>query len=149
MLQLRLRQTCALAVILCLAGTIGLSQPQSSEEKAKQQLLDLENHWLQEEHNPQALESILAPDFLHVLSAGIITKEEHIDYWRRHPPQKPEPKKHFEDMHVRVYGSVGIVNGAVVAEDGQGVRRTLFTDVFAYRDGKWQAVSAQELPAAK
>jgi len=51
-------------------------------------------------------------------------------------------------MHVRVYGSVGIVNGTVV-EIGTTRRKTLFTDVFAYRDGKWQAVSAQELPAAE
>ena len=28
-------------------------------------------------------------------------------------------------------------------------RKTLFTDVFAYHDGKWQAVNAQELPAAE
>jgi len=51
-------------------------------------------------------------------------------------------------MHVRVYGSVGVVNGMVV-EIGTARRKTLFIDVFAYRDGKWQAVSAQELPAAE
>jgi len=50
-------------------------------------------------------------------------------------------------MHVRVYGNVGIVNGVVV-ETGAVRQETLFTDVFAYRDGKWQAVNAQELPAA-
>ena len=122
----------------------------SSPEKARQELLDLENHWLQKEHDPDALELILAPDFLHVLSSGIITKQEHIDYWRKHPAPAGESEhrasKHFEEMHVRVYGTVGIVNGMVVADEPSGVRRTLFTDVFAYRDSKWQAVSAQELP---
>lgn len=117
-----------------------------SVEKSKQELLDLENHWLLVEDDPKALESILAPDFLHVLAVGIITRDEQLDYVRKHPSQQPATKKHFEDMHVRVYGSVGIVNGMVVAEEAQGVRRTLFTDVFAYRDGKWMAVSAQELP---
>jgi hypothetical protein len=38
------------------------------------------------------------------------------------------------------------VNGVVVETTDYGERKTLFTDVFAYRDGKWQAVSAQELP---
>ena len=38
-----------------------------STEKSKQELLDLENHWLQAENDPNALESILAPDFLHVV----------------------------------------------------------------------------------
>jgi predicted GNAT superfamily acetyltransferase len=47
---------------------------------------------------------------------------------------------------VRVYGDCGIVNGIVVASDehGQDLDRTIFTDVFAYREGRWQAVNAQE-----
>lgn len=119
-----------------------------SADNSKQELLELENHWLQVENDPNALESILAPDFLHVVPAGIITKEQQLSFMRRHPAPDETPKKHFEDMHVRVYGTVGIVNGIVVETGAGGIRKTLFTDVFAYRDGKWQAVSAQELPAA-
>ena len=119
-----------------------------SADNSKQELLELENHWLQVENDPNALESILAPDFLHVVPAGIITKEQQLSFMRRHPAPDETPKKHFEDMHVRVYGTVGIVNGVVVETGAGGSRKTLFTDVFAYRDGKWQAVSAQELPAA-
>jgi len=122
---------------------------QDSIEKSKQQLLDLESHWLQVEDDPDALESILASDFLHVLAVGIITRDEQLDYMRKHPSKGPSPKKHFEDIHVRVYGNVGIVNGVVVATAPETTRRTVFTDVFAYRDGKWQAVNAQELPAAE
>src|SRR5579864_4555177 len=117
-------------------------------EQARAQLLELENHWLQVEDDPDALESILAPDFLHVVGAGIITKDEQLSYMRQHPTPKQGAEKHFEDLHVRVYGNVGIVNGAVVAKEAGATRRTLFTDVFAYREGKWQAVSAQELPVA-
>ena len=117
------------------------------EEKSKQELLDLENHWLQVEDDPAALESILAPDFLHVVPAGIITKDEQLSFMRRHP-RREQGSKHFENLHVRVYGNVGIVNGEVVAAGKQGAQKTLFTDVFAYRDGKWQAVNAQELPVA-
>src|SRR5215469_13232568 len=115
------------------------------EEKSKQELLDLENHWLQVEDDPAALESILAPDFLHVVPAGIITKDEQLSFMRRHP-RREQGAKHFENLHVRVYGNIGIVNGAVVAAAKEGSQKTLFTDVFAYRDGKWQAVNAQELP---
>ena len=61
---------------------------------------------------------------------------------RKHPAPERKPERHFEGMHVRVYGAVGIVNGIVV-ETGALVRRTLFTDVFAYREGKWQAVPRQ------
>jgi Domain of unknown function (DUF4440) len=121
----------------------------TSADKSKPELLELENHWLQVENDPNALESILAPDFLHVVPAGIITKEQQLSFMRRHPAPDETPNKHFEDMHVRVYGTVGIVNGIVVETGAGGSRRTLFTDVFAYRGGKWQAVSAQELPAAE
>ena len=124
------------------------SRDARSTEKSKQELLDLENHWLQVENDPNALESILAPDFLHVVPIGSITKEEQLNFMRKHPAPEQRSERHFEDIHVRVYGSVGIVNGMVV-EIGTARRKTLFTDVFAYRDGKWQAVSAQELPAAE
>lgn len=125
------------------------SRPQTSADKSKQELVELENHWLQVENDPNALESILAPDFLHVVPAGIITKDQQLSFMRRHPAPDETPKKQFEDMHVRVYGAVGIVNGMVVETGAGGSRKTLFTDVFAYRDGKWQAVRAQELPAAE
>jgi hypothetical protein len=110
-------------------------------------VLDLENHWLQVEDDPAALESILASDFLHVVRTGIITKDEQLKFMRQHPVPHEDSKKSFEDMHVKVYGNVGIVNGVVLAHGTGGAHKTLFTDVFAYRDGKWQAVSAQELPA--
>jgi len=142
---------CGMALLTRPLPSQRTSEP-GSAEKAKQELLDLENHWLQVEGDPAALESILAPDFLHVVPAGIITKDEQLSFMRRHPARE-QGSKHFENLHVRIYGNVGIVNGAVVAlgkegEKSEGAHTTLFTDVFAYRDGKWQAVNAQELPVA-
>ncbi|OLD74445.1 MAG: hypothetical protein AUF68_00355 [Verrucomicrobia bacterium 13_1_20CM_54_28] len=83
------------------------------------------------EDDPVALEDILASDFLHVVPGAIITKNQHLQFLREHPAGGKRPEKRLEDLHVRVYGEAGIVNGAV-----------------AYRDGKWRAVSAQELPVA-
>ena len=139
---------CTLLVSIAAAQTSGARRDTPLPEQARAQLLQAENHWLQVEDDPDALELILAPDFLHVVGAGIITKDEQLSYMRKHPSPKQGPDKHFEDMHIRVYGNVGIVNGVVVANEAGTTRRTLFTDVFAYRDGKWQAVSAQELPVA-
>jgi hypothetical protein len=112
----------------------------------KQELVALEKRWLEVEDDAVPLEGILAPDFLHVVPGAIITKEQHLQYLREHPAGGQHPDKRFEDLHVRVYGNAGIVNGAVIKKTDHGERKTLFTDVFAYRDGKWQAVSAQELP---
>lgn len=146
------RLAVALAVVSALFPCVASAQTGNTgrgaplPEQARAQVLQVENHWLQVEDDPDALESILAPDFLHVVGAGIITKDEQLSFMRKHPAPKQSPEKHFEDMHVRIYGNVGIVNGIVVANEAGKTRRTLFTDVFAYRDGKWQAVSAQELP---
>ena len=135
---------CALLPLVFLSCNV--SRGPKSDEDSKQQLLALENRWLRVEDDPVALESILAPDFLHVVPGEIITKEQQLQFLRQHPAARQRPEKHIEDLHVRVYGEAGIVNGAVIQTTQNGKRKTLFTDVFARRDGKWQAVSAQELP---
>jgi hypothetical protein len=132
-----------LAVLSC-----HVSREPKSAEKSKQELLALENRWPQVEDDPVALAGILAPDFLHVVPGAIITKDQHLQFLREHSAGGQRPEKRFEDLHVRVYGEAGIVNGAVIETTEHGERKTLFTDVFAYRDGKWQAVSAQQLPVA-
>ena len=135
---------CALVPLAILSCHVS-REPRSADE-SKQELLSLENRWLQVENDPVALEDILAPDFLHVVPGGIITKDQHLRFVREHPAPSQRSEKRFEDLHVRVYGEAGIVNGAVIETTEHGKRKTLFTDVFAYRDGKWQAVNAQELP---
>ena len=135
---------CALLPLTLLSCHV--SREPKSAEKSKQELLALENLWLQVEDDPVALEGILAPDFLHVVPGAIITKDQHLQFLREHPASGRRPEKRFEDLRVRVYGEAGIVNGVVIKTTDHGERKTLFTDVFAYRDGKWQAVSAQELP---
>jgi len=109
--------------------------------------MELEERWLAAEDNPQVLESILADDFIHVLPSGFVTKAEQIRYVRSHPRPHHGATKHFENLKIRIYGDAGVVNGMVVVTDGDGrTRKTLFTDVFSFRNGKWQAVNAQELP---
>lgn len=109
----------------------------------QQSLLKPEDRWLANEHDPAGLQSILADDFVHAVSIGFITKQNQINYWRT--TSAPPRAKHFEDRRVRVYGDVGIVNGIVVATAPDGtVEKTVFTDVFAHRNGQWQAVNAQE-----
>jgi hypothetical protein len=138
----------ACALLAFVTVSCQVRQEPGSAEQSKEELPKLENRWLAVERDPNALEDILAPDFLHVVSAGIITKEEQLKFLRQHPAPKQRSEKHFEDLRVRVYGEVGVVNGAVIETADGTKHKTLFTDVFAYRHGKWQAVNAQELPVA-
>ena len=107
----------------------------------------LENEWLAHEHDRAVLERILADDFLHpVFTGDVLTKKQHIDWAATHLPPATF-RSHFERLDVRVFGNVGIATGIVAATDGgKDTGRTLFTDIFVYRNGRWQAVQAQESP---
>lgn len=138
---------------MALALWLGVQSPRvaqpSDTSAAERQVEALERHWLAVEDDPAALEPILADDFVHVLPVGFVSKREQLDFMRARPaPASERPaEKHFEDLRVRVYGTAGIATGTVVATMPDGtVRKTNFTDVFAYRQGKWRAVNAQETP---
>lgn len=143
----------AVALLCCAAGIVfGRGSPFAtrSSTAAQQAVTQLEQKWLQNEYNPAALDSILADDFVHVLPDGFISKRQHIAFVRSH--SQPKLVKHeFEQLRVRVYGNVAIANGIVAATPANGGPdlRTVFTDVFAFRNGRWQAVNAQETPMAQ
>ena len=108
-------------------------------------LIALENEWLASSHDRKMLDRILASDFVHPLANGVFAnKEQHIDFVTKHP-SPTNRRRHFEEMKVRVYGETGIVTGIVVSEGpGQETEKTIFTDVFVFRGGRWQAINAQE-----
>lgn len=140
---------CALVAAAVLIGTSLRADPayaQATDTRAdSESVTALEHTWL--DHGDSAtLQRILAPDFLHALPSGdIIDKAEHVDYVAKHP-RPASVHSGFERLDVRVYGSAAIATGIVdKTRDGQaGVRRTVFTDVFVKRDGRWRAVRAQE-----
>ena len=74
-----------------------------------------------------------------------LSKAEHIDWYVKHLPP-PTRKTRFDRLQVRLYGDTAVVNGMVISSDesGKELDRSVFTDVFVYRDGRWQAVNAQE-----
>ena len=137
----------ASAVVFCVSYGMSFAQtPPRRAEQDRQALIALENEWLSSEHNTAKLEKILASDFVHpVVTGDFLTKEQHIHYSSEYL-SPASLKKHFSDLQVRLYGDVGIVNGVVVTTDdkGQEVNKTVFTDVFVCRDGRWQAINAQE-----
>ena len=136
----------SVAVAMALPAGSGSKSPLPDPTSAKQQLLKLEDQWLQGLQNSQVQEQILAGDFIHVLPMGFITKKDQLDFLRSRKQPADNLSRHLEDLRVRIYGTAGIVNGMVVATDKPGavVKKTVFTDVFAYRNGRWQAVNAQE-----
>ncbi len=131
-------------LLVLLTGNIAVAQ-QPWLTSAQKTIADLEMRWLQHIDDPAVLQSILADDFVHVLPSGSINKQQHIDYVKAHP-RSPQETRRFEELKVRVYGDAGIANGIVAISGPSGTHRTVFTDVFVKRNGRWQAVNAQENP---
>jgi Domain of unknown function (DUF4440) len=141
-----MKYSISLAVALvALAGVLSCSGQASPSASPRDALIGLENEWLAGAHDGAVLDRILASDFVHPLGNGMFaTKDQHIDFVAKNLPP-PERRQHFEEMKVRVYGDVGIVTGMVVSEEpGKEAEKTIFTDVFAFREGRWQAINAQE-----
>lgn len=132
----------AIVALLLASTTFAQGRERSKDREA---VTRLENEWLHAK-DAATLGRILAPDFVHVIPVDhFMNRQEHIDLHLKHP----EPKEHhtkYDKFHVRFYGDTAIVNGSVIAINplGRVLERTMFTDVFVLRDGKWQAVNAQE-----
>jgi hypothetical protein len=145
-LQRRLSHICGICFLLTFISQHAAGDEPRNSNRDRAALLALENGWLKNEHNATKLEHILASDFLHpVVTGDVLNKAQHIEFSSKHLPPA-DLTNHFEGLQVRIYGDVGIVNGLVVTTNREGntVNKTVFTDVFVYRDGRWQAVNAQE-----
>ena len=109
----------------------------------------LEERWLAGP-DTATLGRILADDFRHPVASGaVLTKAEHLAWVAAHP-RPPGTVARFERLDVRLYGPAAIAIGIVASRHGaeSTASRTIFTDVFVCRDGRWQAASAQETPVA-
>jgi hypothetical protein len=79
-----------------------------------------------------------------------ITRAQYLAYFA-HPVAlaAPSVRQNFQDTQVRFIagGDVAIVTGVVTSRETSGahaVRHSRFTDVFVWRDARWQAVTGQE-----
>jgi hypothetical protein len=64
-------------------------------------------------------------------------------------PHRPDSRLTLSEVVVRTYGTVAIVQGLNRQTDraGRAAGAVRFTDIFLYRERRWQAVFAQETPA--
>ena len=117
-----------------------------TEVKAKLEVEELEKRWLAAANDAGALKVILAKDFVFVSATGPIGKEQWIARIRQHPAMDFNEARQFSDLHIRVYGEAAIVNGTIVRTNltHSSTYKEAFTDVFVYRDSRWQVVNSQQ-----
>jgi ketosteroid isomerase-like protein len=63
-----------------------------------------------------------------------------------HIPERKPRTNHLTEMRAHVEGNMGFARGLneVLDPSGKVVARVRFTDIFTYRDGRWQALAGHE-----
>ena len=132
-----------------------------ASERTAAALMLVEHDWLTalNRHDVATLTRILGQEFIDSDFQGdAITRAQYLAYFAKLASAPPRHvRQTFEDTKVRFVagGDVAIVTGLVITRpasapaaatssslDGAGHSR--FTDVFVWRDARWQAVTGQE-----
>ena len=134
-----LPMVCALTVPTSAALAQARTACAQTPAAAEQQVRQLETEWQGafERHDPAALERILADDFLVTGGATTSGKVQFLANIR--DPARSAPKITISDERYRAFGDVVVVTG-LATYSGPQAGRERYTEVFACRDGKWQAV---------
>ena len=108
-------------------------------------LIKLEQTWAEalEVHDADAVGCILAEEFQDADPEGKLhTRAETLGQI----PHRRPGKNILSELDPHVYGDFGYIRGLATLVDGQGKvkARVRFTDIYLYREQRWQAVAGQE-----
>jgi len=120
------------------------NQPQH-QEKTEATLIELEQNWAAALSRKDAatVAGLLADEFEDVdVDGSLHTRSQTLE----HIPQRKPGVNHLSELRAHVDGNSGFTRGLATLVDASGkvVARVRFTDVFTYRDGRWQAIAGQE-----
>ena len=134
-----------IACCIFLLCTLAYAAPcPTSQAKDEATLMQMEQAWARalEQQDVGTLDCILAAEFEDANPAGALSDRSKI----LAGAQKPGSHHKLSEMHARVYGDVGYIRGLATALGADGRPKVVvrFTDVYVYRDGRWQCVAGHE-----
>ena len=136
-----------LTMVAALAAPAVVRPCSGSEPRGAGAVRAAEERWvhLLETRDAAGLACLLAPDFTDSNWAGQRIPRAQV---LAALPHRPDNFLTLSDVEVMLHGDIAIVHGLNRQTDAAGkpAGAVRFTDVFLYRDGRWQAVSAQETP---
>ena len=133
------------AVLLALALSALAADCPKNQPKTEAALIEVERSWAAalSRKDADAVACMLADEFEDADVDGSL----HTRNWtiERIPNRKPGVN-HLSELRAHVEGNSGFTRGLATLVDASGkiVARVRFTDVFTYRDGRWQALVGQE-----
>jgi ketosteroid isomerase-like protein len=129
-------------LLLCPAAYAAACPAGQAKDEAT--VIQIEQTWARslETQDISALMCILADEFEDAGPTGILADKKEI---LRRADNHKSPHHELSEMHAHVNGDVAYIRGvaATVAEHGLA-NKIRFTDIYVYRDGRWQCVAAQE-----
>jgi hypothetical protein len=124
------------------AGAVACPMNQAKDEAA---LVQIERTWAQalEQHDTNSLGCVLAEEFEDTdIDGKLIDRSTTLAKLA-----KPRAVHHeLSDLHAHIYGDFAYIRGVADAIDTQTkmTMRVRFTDIYVFREGRWQCVAGQE-----
>jgi uncharacterized protein (TIGR02246 family) len=130
--------------------TLAQQAQQPRLTKAEEEVRKLERLWLDayEQHDPEAMDRIVADDFTITFPNGAIQTKPQLIAMVKSPRRPAQPRMKFstEDVQSRAYGDTVILMGRVITEyerEGKPVKeQSRYTDTYVQRKGRWQVVAS-------
>jgi ketosteroid isomerase-like protein len=138
-------KTLFLLVLLALASFASAADCPKNQPRTEAALVQLEQNWAAalSRKDADTVGCMLADEFEDVGPDGAqSSRRETLE----HIPNKKPGTNQLSEMRAHIEGDMGFTRGLATLVDGSGkvVARVRFTDVFTYRDGRWQALVGQE-----
>ena len=132
-------------ILLLLALPALAADCPNNQPKTEAALLELEQGWAQAlgRHDADTVACMVAEEFEDAeVDGSLHTRSQML----AHIPQRKPGSNHLTAMRAHVEGSFAFVRGLneVLDPSGKIVARVRFTDIFTYRDGRWQALAGHE-----
>jgi ketosteroid isomerase-like protein len=132
--------------LLLLCPTAYAATCPTNQAKDEATLIQIEQTWARslETQDISALMCILADEFEDAGPTGALADKKAI---LARADNHKSVHHELSEMHARVYGDFAYIRGvarAVSKTRGAPPNKVRFTDVYVYRDGRWQCVAAHE-----
>ena len=117
----------------------------ASQAKNNDALIHIEQTWAHalEQRDSATLDCILADEFEDAGPEGTLTNRATT---LARADEHPAVHHDLTDLQAHVQGDFGYIRGLATTKNAQGkvVIRVRFTDVYVYREGRWQCVAGHE-----
>jgi ketosteroid isomerase-like protein len=116
-----------------------------NQTKTETALVELEQNWAAAltRKDADTVACMVADEFEDAdVDGSLHTRSQTLE----HIPKRKPGVNHLSEMRAHVEGNSGFTRGLATLVDASGkvIARVRFTDVFTYRDGRWQALAGHE-----